>query len=194
MLNPDIAFLFLILGILGILFEISSPGASFPGFFGVLSLIFSVYIFSFYEINFVGVSLIGIALILYIFEVKVFSYGALTLLATLSFGFGSYYLIDKSSGVSISMSFIIIASLVLVGLAVLLIYLGLNAQKKRKSTGSEALIGAEAKVTEEINSEKNGEIIILGERWRAQSNEKISKNETVIIEKVSGLTVFVRKI
>lgn len=194
MFSPDIAFLFLIIGILGILFEITTPGASFPGFFGIISLIFSMYVFSFYEINFIGAGLIAVSLVLFIFEVKIYSYGLLTLLASLSFGFGSFYLIEKSSGVSISMSLIIIASVVLVGLTVLLVYLGLNAQRKRKSSGSESLIGAEAKVTNEIFPDKTGEITILGERWRAKSNEHFAVNDTVIIEKVIGLTVFVKKI
>jgi membrane-bound serine protease (ClpP class) len=81
----------------------------------------------------------------------------------------------------------------LVALSVLLIYLGLNAQKTRKSTGSDALIGSEAVVSKDIQSDNVGEIIILGERWRAKSNESLEKGEHVIIEKIAGLTVFVKK-
>ena len=192
--NPDIGFIFLLIGMLGILFEVTTPGASFPGIFGAISILFAIYIFSFYEINYFGVSLLAVSLILFIFEIKIFSYGVLTLLGALTFGFGAFYLIDKNSGVGVSMSLIIIASICVVGLSILLVYLGLNAQKNRKSSGSDALIGAEAKVTKKITKNEFGEIIILGERWRATSNGDIEVNEKVIIEKVTGLTLFVKKV
>lgn len=191
--SPDLAFLFLILGILGILFEVTTPGTSFPGIVGTLFLIFSMYAFSFYEINYFGAGLITFALILLIFEIKVVSYGILTFFGTLSFAFGAYYLIEKNSGVSVSMSIIIISSLALAALSIFLLYLGLNAQKNRKSLGSESLIGTEAVVSSAIYTDKNGEILVLGERWRAKSDENIEIGEKVIIEKVSGLTMFVRK-
>ena len=192
--NPDVAFIFLLIGMLGILFEVTTPGASFPGIFGTISILFSVYIFSFYEINYFGVSLLALSLILFIFEIKIYSYGVLTFLGALAFGFGAYYLIDQNSGVGVSMSLIIIASICVVGLSILLVYLGLNAQKNRKSSGSDALIGSEAKVTQKITRNDFGEIIILGERWRATSNTDIEVNEKVIIEKVNGLTLFVKRV
>lgn len=192
--SPDIAFTFLIIGIFGILFEITTPGTTFPGVIGTICLILAIYAFSFFEINYYGISLLAIALILFVFEVKIISYGVLTLFGVIAFSIGSYYLIEKSSGMSISISFIIVASCLLIAFSILLLYLGLNAQKTRKSTGSESLLGSEAIVSSEITPEKAGEIIHLGERWRANSSENISKGEKVLIEKVSGLTVFVKKI
>jgi membrane-bound serine protease (ClpP class) len=91
------------------------------------------------------------------------------------------------------MSLIITSSIVLIAISILMVYLGLNAQKNRKSIGSEALIGVEATASNDILPNQTGEVIILGERWRAKSSEVIHRGDTVIIEKVVGLTLYVKK-
>lgn len=190
--NPDWAYLFLLIGLLGLLFELTTPGASFPGVVGIISLLFSIYLFSNFQINYLGIGLIILGFLLLILEVKFITFGALAVLGVASFAFGSYYLIGGTN-MQISMTMIISASLVLLAFSLLLLYLGLKAQKNKKSTGAEGLIGSIAIVSKDISPNSIGEVKILGERWRAKSNQFCKIGEEVVIDNIENLTLFVHK-
>lgn len=191
--NPDWAYLFLIIGLLGILFELTTPGASFPGIFGVVSLILSIVLFTNYQVNFFGIGLITLGFILLILEVKFITFGALAVLGVTAFAFGSYNLITGGTDMQISLTMVITSSIVLLLFSLLLLYLGLKAQKHKKVTGTEGLIGSSAIVTKEIFPNSIGEVKVLGERWRAKSNQLCRMDEEVIIENIENLTLFVHK-
>ena len=191
--NPDWAYLFLLIGLLGILFELTTPGASFPGVVGIISLLFSIYLFSNFQINYLGIGLIVLGFLLLILEVKFITFGALAVLGVAAFAFGSYYLITGGTNMQISMTMIISASLVLLAFSLLLLYLGLKAQKNKKSTGTEGLIGSIAIVSKDISPNSIGEVKILGERWRAKSNQFCKTGEEVVIDNIENLTLFVHK-
>jgi membrane-bound serine protease (ClpP class) len=193
-LSPDLAFVLMLIGILGLLFEFSTPGSLFPGIVGIISLVLSIYSFSFFQINYFGLSLILFALVLLILEIKIISYGILTLFGLLSFSFGAYYLIDEGSSMHISISIIIISVFILLIFTVFLLYLGLKAQKRKRVSGVDALIGQIAIVTKQITPLSQGEIKYMGELWRASSNQTIASGEKVTIIKVENLTCFVNKI
>jgi membrane-bound serine protease (ClpP class) len=193
LISPDIAFVLLIIGMLGIVIEVSAPGASFPGIVGLLALILSIIGFSYFQINYFGFVLLLFALIMLILEVKIVSYGIFTFLGIISFGFGSYILINQSSGMGISLSVIILASLMLLAVTILLLFLGLKAQKRKRLGGVDSIVGQTAIVTKDITPLRIGEIKFMGELWRAKSNENISNGETVEIIKIDNLTCFVKK-
>ncbi|HPD33950.1 MAG TPA: hypothetical protein PKV40_06380 [Candidatus Kapabacteria bacterium] len=156
--NPDVAYLLLILGYLGILFEVATPGATFPGVVGTISLLLAIYSLSLLPINLTGLILLTIAFILFILEVKVTSYGILTFLGLLSYIFGSLYLFDNEVNMSVSPALIIISSIILAAFTVFLLYLGLKAQKNRKATGANALIGREGIALQDIFPNTKGDV------------------------------------
>ncbi len=190
--NPDWAYLLLIIGMLGLLFEVTNPGVSFPGIVGVASLIGSIYLLSYFPIDYTGIGLITLAFILLILEVKVISCGGLAILGTTAFAFGSFYLIKGDLGMQISPSLIITSSIVLFAFSILLLYLGLKVQKTKRKTGFESLIGAKGIVSQQITPEKIGEIKILGERWRAKSVSYCDVNQEVEVLSMDNLTLFVK--
>lgn len=192
--NPDWAYLFLLIGLLGILFELTTPGSSFPGIVGTIFLITSIYLFTYYPVNYYGIGLIALGFLLLILEIKFITFGALAVLGVTAFAFGSYYLIAGGDNMQISLSMIITSSIVLLAFSLLLLYLGLKAQKHKKVSGVEGLIGAKAIVSREIFPNSYGEVKVLGERWRAKSNQYCRIDDEVIIDKIENLTLFVQKI
>lgn len=191
--NPDWAYLFLLIGLLGILFELTTPGASFPGIVGTISLILSIILFTNYHVNFFGIGLITLGFILLILEVKFITFGALAVLGVSAFAFGSYNLITGGNDMQISSTMIITSSIVLLAFSLLLIYLGLKAQKNKKVNGPEGLIGSVAIVSKDIFPNSFGEVKVLGERWRAKSSQYCRLDEEVVIENIDNLTLFVNK-
>lgn len=191
--SPDWAYLFLLVGLLGILFELTSPGASFPGIVGTISLILSIILFTNFQINYFGIGLITLGFILLILEVKFVTFGALAVIGVTAFAFGSYNLITGGTEMQISISMIVTSSIVLLLFSLLLLYLGLKAQKNKNATGAEGLIGSIAVVSKEIYPNSIGEVKVLGERWRAKSSQHCLLDEEVIIEKIENLTLFVNK-
>jgi len=191
--NPDWAYLLLIIGMLGLLFEVTNPGVSFPGIVGVASLIGSIYLLSNFSIDYTGIGLITLGFILLILEVKIISYGGLAILGTTAFAFGSFYLIKGDLSMQISPSLIITSSIVLFAFSILLLFLGLKVQKNKRKIGYESLIGARGIVSQQITPDKIGEIKILGERWRAKSDSYCDVNQEVTVISMENLTLFVKK-
>lgn len=192
--NPDLAYLLMILGFVGILFEAATPGVTFPGAVGTISLLLSIYSMSLLPVNITGLILIAIALGLFILEVKVTSYGILTFFGLLSYIFGSIYLFDGDVEMNVSPALIVVSSLVLSAFTVLLLYLGLKVQKNKKATGANALIGREGVALQDMFPNTLGEVKIMGEVWRAMSNDFIKDGETVVVRNVKNLTLYVEKL
>jgi len=191
--NPDWAYLFLLIGLIGVLIELTTPGSSFPGVVGIIFLIISIYLFTHFQINYFGIGLIALGFLLLILEVKFVTFGALAVLGVTAFAFGSYNLVIGGETMHISFSMVITASIVLLAFSLLLLYLGLKAQKNKKITGVEGLIGSTAIVSNDIYPNSIGEVKVLGERWRAKSNQHCKIGDEVIINKIENLTLFVHK-
>lgn len=191
--NPDWAYLLLLIGLLGVLIELSTPGATFPGIVGIISLIISIYLFTQFQISYFGIGLITLGFLLLILEVKFVTFGALAVLGVTAFAFGSYNLVTGGSNMQISLSMVITASAVLLAFSLLLLYLGLKAQKNKKATGADAIIGSVCIVSKDIYPNSVGEVKVLGERWRAKSNQYCKTGDEVIVDKIENLTLFVHK-
>ncbi|MEN6510713.1 MAG: NfeD family protein [Chloroherpetonaceae bacterium] len=192
--NPDIAYLLLILGFLGILFEAATPGVTFPGAVGTVSLLLSIYSMSLLPVNVTGLVLITIGFILFILEVKVTSFGILTFFGLLFYIFGSIYLFDSGVNMNVSPALIVASSLILAAFTIFLLYLGLKAQRNRKASGTNALIGRQGIALQDMFPNTQSEVKIMGEHWRAISNEFIKEGETVIVKNIKDLTLIVEKI
>lgn len=188
--NPNIAYLLFLAGILGIFFELSNPGAIFPGIIGGISLILALFAFQSLSVNFAGVLLMLLALVLFLLEIKVTSGGALSIGGVVSLLLGSLMLFRSASGSpSVSIGVVIPALLLTAGFFIFAVTMALRAQRRRTVTGREGMIGEVAKVVERIEPE--GKVFLKGEVWEATSASTISEGEKVRVVSVDGLMLYV---
>jgi membrane-bound serine protease (ClpP class) len=191
--DPNIAYILLMIGIYGIIFELSNPGAIFPGVIGAISLILAFYSLQALPINYAAAGLILLGVILFILELKITSHGLLTLGGIICFILGSLMLFDTANPLfKLSLSVIIPVTLVTALFFGILLRLAYKAYKRKPVTGVEELIGLKGIAKTDIDSRK-GMVMVHGELWQAVSDEKINKDEEVIVEEVMGLTLKVRK-
>src|SRR4030095_12355720 len=168
--DPNIAYILMMLGIWGILLEFYHPGAILPGVVGGMCIILGLYGLHTLPINFAGLALIILAIILFIAEIKITSYGMLTVAGVISLFLGSMMLIDIDNPlektVEISLSVIITTVIIISALFILLGWLVVRAHKRKVVTGTEGLIGDIAEVTKDI-TDVYGLVKMRGEIWRA---------------------------
>lgn len=190
--NPTIAYILLMLGIYGIFFELSNPGAILPGVVGGIFLILAFYALQMLPINFAGLALILFAIILFIAEIKVVSHGLLSIGGIISLFLGSLMLIESPTDyMRISLSVIIPAVLVSAAFFIFAITMAIRARLRKPTTGIEGLLGEVGIASTEINPE--GKAIIRGEFWNAFSEEPIEKGEKVEVVDVKDLKIKIKK-
>ncbi len=191
--NPNVAYLLMLLGFYGIFFELTNPGAILPGVLGALSLILALYSFQTLPVNYAGLLLIILALILFILEIKVTSYGMLTIGGIISMTIGSLMLFDSPLPFfRVSLSVIIPSVVVTALLFVIVIGLVVKAHKRRPKTGAEGLIGLRGTAKTDIH--KSGTVFVHGELWSAWSETPIKAGSLIEVEDVKDLKLKVRAI
>ncbi len=191
--NPTIAYLLLLIGFYGIFFELYNPGAVVPGAVGVISFLLGLYSLGIIGINWLGLLLILAGILLLALELVTPTFGGLAIAGAIALAVGSLVLISPDSPYG-DIHISIIATMVLTTVFFFLVSgrLGLKAQKTKKMTGYEELIGEEG--TAMTNFEKGkGKVFIKGEIWNAVGEDDIKKDDAVIVEQVKGLTLYVRK-
>lgn len=190
--NPNIAYILMMLGFLGLYFELSNPGAIFPGVIGGISLILAFFAFQTLPINYAGVLLILLALILFILEFKVTSFGMLSVGGIISLTLGSLMLFD-SSVPFLRVSFDIIIPVVTVTSAffILAVFLAIKAHRRKPTTGREGLLGTTGIVKSKIDPQ--GKVFIHGEYWDAVSDEMIPEETRVEVIEVKHIGIKVKK-
>lgn len=193
--DPNIAYILLMLGIYGLLFELYNPGAILPGIVGVISLILAFYSLHTLPINYAGLGLIIFAIILFLLEIKVASHGLLAIGGTISLMLGSLMLINTTSTLEfVGISWQVIVSIVVSTLAFFLfaIGLGIKAQMRKPTTGVEGLVGETGEAISGLNPE--GRVRVHGEIWRAESLDgKIRSGTKITVAEVSNLKLKVKK-
>ena len=194
--DPNIAYIIMMLGFYGLLFEFFSPGAIFPGIIGVICLILAFYSMSSMPVNYAGLALIIFGIILFLLEVKIISHGLLAIGGTISVLLGSMILFRTSptqNFVTLSWSVILSVTAFSALFFAFIVTMGLRAQGSKPVSGGNALIG---KTAETINSlDPSGQIKLMRETWNAISlSGKINENEKVIIKEIKGLTLYVQSI
>lgn len=190
--DPNIAYILMMIGLAGLYFELSHPGAIFPGAIGALCLILAFFAFQTLAVNYAGVLLIVLALIFFILELKVVSYGLLSIAGTLSLLLGSLMLFKKMPGLALSLKVIWPTVAVVAGFFVVVAGLVFKAQLNRPKTGAGGLLGEVGEVKEKIAPE--GKVFVHGELWRAKAAVTIAKGKKVRVKAVDGLTVEVEPI
>ncbi|MBI4844280.1 MAG: nodulation protein NfeD [Nitrospirae bacterium] len=190
--DPSVAYILMMLGFYGIFFEMTNPGALFPGIFGAISLILAFYSFQTLPVNYAGILLILLAIILFLLEIKITSYGMLTIGGIISMLIGSIMLFETASPLFRLSMKVILPSVIITALFFsLTISLALKAYKRKPVTGKEEMVGSEGEARTDIH--QKGQVFIHGELWGAWSDEPISKGERVMVDKVEDLKLKVRK-
>ncbi|MGC8796739.1 NfeD family protein [Thermodesulfovibrio sp.] len=191
--DPNIAYILLMIGIYGIIFELSNPGSILPGIIGAISLILAFYSLQTLPINYAAAGLILLGVILFILELKIASHGLLTLGGIICFILGSIMLFDTANPLfKLSLSVIIPVTLVTALFFGVLLRLAYKAHKRKPVTGVEELIGLEGIAKTDIDS-SSGMVMVHGELWQARSDEPIKKDEEIVVQDIKGLTLRVRK-
>ncbi|MBI5198398.1 MAG: nodulation protein NfeD [Nitrospirae bacterium] len=190
--DPNIAYILMILGFYGLFFELTNPGAILPGVVGALCLILAFYSFQVLPVNYAGLLLIILAIILFILEVKIASYGMLTIGGIISMVIGSLMLFESPAPfMKLSLAVVLPAAIMTAIFFTLTFSLAFKAYKRKPVTGSEGLVGMEGVAKTKIH--KNGTVFVHGELWRAWSEEPIKEGASIIVETVEGLKLKIRE-
>jgi len=195
--DPNIAYILFLLGLYGLLFELYNPGAIFPGIIGSISLILALYAMHTLPINYAGMALIVFAVILFLLEIKITSHGMLTIGGVISLFLGSIMLIrsDQAWNITgISLGIIIPAVVVTALFFLVIIAMGVRAQRLPPSTGMEGMIGQTGESITPLNP--MGNVLVHGEIWNAESasGEFIGEGKKVRVASLKNFTVVVETI
>lgn len=191
--NPNLAYILLMVGILGLYFEFANPGAVLPGVIGGISLLLSFFSFQILPVNYVGLLLIVLGTVLFILEVKVHSYGALTMGGIISIVLGSIMLIRSPiPELRPSLKYIIPVALGVSLVFIFLVYLVIKVHTRRTLTGKEGMIGEIG--TALTSFAPDGKVFVHGEIWNAVSDDVINRGDKVqVVEVKNNLTLKVKK-
>ena len=190
--DPTIAYILMMIGIYGIFFELSNPGAVFPGVVGGISLILGFYSLQTLSANYAGFLLIALAMILFILEIKIASHGALTIGGIISLALGSIMLFRSSADPYLRISWGVI--LIMVGLTAVffgtVVTLAVRSQLRQPATGSEGMIGKTGVAVADFTGK--GKVFVVGELWDAECLLPLRKGDKVTVVKRKEMTLVVK--
>lgn len=191
--NPNIAYLLLMLGTTGLMMELWNPGAIFPGVVGAISMLLAFFALQVLPVNSVGLLLLALGIILLLLEVKVTSYGALTIGGVVSLTFGSIFLFEsRQSLYRVSWSVVVPTVIAVTLFFLFVVGKGLLAQKRRPVTGSQGMLGEIG--TADTALEPEGRVQVHGEYWKARALEPVPAGARVEVVAVEGLLLVVRPV
>jgi len=187
--NPTIAYMLLMLGFYGLFFELSNPGTVLPGVVGGIFIILAFFALQTLPLRAAGVALILFAIILFILEVKIASYGVLTIGGVIAMFLGSIMLYEEMPGFPVKVDWRIALTFALATAAffVFALSMALKVRLTKPTTGQEGLIGETGVALSEVH--QRGKIQIHGEIWSARSDEFIEKGATVQVVELDGLVL-----
>ena len=191
--DPNIAYILMMIGMAGIYFELSHPGAIFPGVIGAIAIVLAFFSFQTLPVNYAGILLIILALIFFIMEMTITSYGLLSVAGVTSLFLGSLMLFENASpelkvAWQVFLPTIVVVSAFFVTLASLVF----KAQVSKPKTGANGLVGEIGVVKEDIMPE--GKVFVHGELWNATSKNRIIKGAKVRVIKVVNLMLDVEPV
>ncbi len=191
--DPNIAYILLMLGFYGLLFELYNPGAVLPGIIGGICLILAFFALQTLPVNYAGLLLILFSIILFVLEIKVTSYGMLTIGGIVSLILGSIMLYKGVTVPAIKVSYNVLIPVVVLTVLFFLVVIGfgIRAQRRSPDYGKEALLGKEALALEMLNPE--GLVRVEGEMWMAIADGKVKKGEKLVVKRVQGMRLYVGK-
>ncbi len=190
--DPNIAYILLSLGTLGIMAELYNPGLIFPGVIGGISLLLAFYSLGMLPVNYAGVLLIVLAFGLFIAELFTHSFGLLTAGGITSLVLGSLILFKGGPLFQINPGLIVTVVVIIAAFFAFVVSRVIKAHRRQATTGREELVGKTAVV--KVSLDPEGMVLFKGERWTAVSEAgRIEPGEEVVVTKVDGLKLYVSK-
>jgi membrane-bound serine protease (ClpP class) len=189
--HPQVSYILMTLGLLGLTVELWNPGLIAPGVVGGLCLLLAFFAFQILPVNMAGVLLVVFGIALLVLELKVPSFGALGVGGAVSLILGSVMLTDVVPGVRVGLGVILPAA---IGFAVVFLFLGrlaVRAQMRPPVTGAQALVGQLARARTPLLPDQPGLVDMRGEIWRAVSRVSLIPGQPVRVARVDGLTLTV---
>ena len=184
--NPSLAYILMMIGMMGLYFELSHPGGIFPGVVGGISLILALFAMSTLPVSYTGLALIGLSLVLFIAEIKIVSHGLLSLGGAASLVLGSVMLFDNPGQFTrLSLGLILPTAGGVTAFFLGVTYLAMRAQLGRPTTGGEGLVGQTALVLDP------GRVRVMGEIWKARAASPLSPGQKVVVREIKGLELTV---
>ncbi len=192
--NPNVAYVLFMLGLLGLYFELSTPGAVLPGVVGAICLILAFFAFQVLSVSYTGILLIILAIVLFIAEAKTATNGILTAGGLVAMIIGSIMLFnDPDPALHASLQVIVPVALVTGAFFVVGVWLSIRSLRRKPTTGGEALVGQEGDARTAIDA-TSGSVFVAGAHWNAFSDGKIAEGRRVRVIEVKGMSLKVEEI
>ncbi|HSF48766.1 MAG TPA: nodulation protein NfeD [Burkholderiales bacterium] len=186
--NPSIAYILMLIGVYGLFFEFSSPGAVLPGVVGAIALILALFAFQLLPVNYAGLGLIILGLSLMIGEAFFPSFGTLGIGGVIAFVIGSVMLIDTEiPGFGIPLELVILVAAASALFMLFVIGAAIKARKRAVTTGREELLGSHGEVLEDFEHE--GWARVRSENWRVRSGSPLRRGQKVKVVRMDGLVL-----
>jgi membrane-bound serine protease (ClpP class) len=188
--NPNVAYILLLVGIYGLIYEFANPGTVLPGTVGAVSLVLALYAFQLLPVNYAGVALMGLGLALMVAEAFIPSFGALGIGGIVAFVIGSLILVDTEvPGLGLSIPLILTFALTSALLLTVVIGMAIRSRRRPVVSGSEQLMGAVGTALGGFPDQ--GSVHLRGETWSARSTVPIAQGQAVRVTGRDGLTLVV---
>jgi membrane-bound serine protease (ClpP class) len=194
LVDPNVAYILMLLGIYGLFFELSNPGALVPGILGGICILLALFAFQALPVNYAGLGLILLGTVLLILEVKVTSFGGLTIGGVASLVLGSLLLFDSAEPwARVSLRVMIPALALFAGFFMLCVWLVVRGQRRPVVSGLDSLVGEQGRVVESLGGgEVIGKVVFHGEIWDAVAEVTIPVDALVVVTEVKGRLARVR--
>jgi membrane-bound serine protease (ClpP class) len=191
--NPDLAYILLTIGILGIIVEVATPGLGISGIAGVICLLLAFYALHVLPVSLVGIALVVVAMILYVAEIKIQSHGALAIGGTAALVTGGMLLFDTSASfLRVSWPVLTVAAVVVLAFFMFVIRKVAQAMRRPHATGTESMTGATGVAISPLSPQ--GQVRLRGEIWKARAEGgDLLKDQPIVVLRTEGLTVVVRR-
>lgn len=194
--NPNVAYVLFLLGLLGLFFELSNPGTLLPGILGSICIILAFFAFQTLPVSAAGIMLILLSIVLFLLEIKVTSFGALSIGGVVSLVLGSLMLFRSPiPALRVSLEVLVPAVVVTAAFFIFAVGMGLRAQKRKKASGQEGLVGEVGVARTDVPSRgataSVGKVFVHGEIWNALASEPIPKDTRVRVVAVEGMRLLV---
>ncbi len=191
--NPNIAYLLMLFGTLGLVFEFTHPGLGFPGIAGLICLLLALYAFQTLPVSYAAIALMVLGLGLLIAEIKVTSHGLLAIGGVIALTLGSLMLFESPDpNIRVSFSVILPTVATLAAIVLFVLQRALRAQTQRVATGAQGLMGEVGAASTDLTPD--GKVFVHGELWNASSEHPIRQGEKVRVVRVEGLHLLVEKL
>lgn len=189
LIDPNLAFSLLILGVLGVYWELHAPGIIVPGLIGSLLIAFGAYGLYRDSPSWYGLTLIAAALLLLAVELKYYTHIVSGIAGAVLLAFGAVFLLNGDKHITPALA--VSVSLAFAAITIFLGLLGMRARSERHLTGLESMVGTDGISKTDIAPQ--GTVFVHGEYWQARSAVPIATGKHVIVESIQGLQLFVRE-